>query len=109
MAADRRLRWVLGGLVLAGAAAEVVNAFFIEQPPAALGIAALFALAWFRVMQGRTDGVVLAGALFVFELVGLPIANRDETADWIIQLFLAAVALVGLVAVVVALRGLKPT
>jgi hypothetical protein len=100
----RRRTWLLGGLALAGAALELANAFFVQTPQAAVGIAGLFVLAWFRVMQEKPDGILLSGALYVFELAGLAFGTRNETADWVIQLSLAAIAVIGLVVVIATMR-----
>lgn len=104
MARIRRENRPLAGLALLAAVLEGINALLVETPAAEVGIAALFLLAWFRIMQGSADGVVLAGALFVFELVGLVFVDRDDAKDWIIQSAITVVAIAGLVVTATVLR-----
>ena len=61
--AGRDWRTIVGWIALAFAALEVVSAFFIEFPAAALVGAALFVLGWFVLRRGGVSGVILIGLL----------------------------------------------
>lgn len=101
----RDWREILGRLALAFVALEVVSAFLIEVPAAALVVAALFALGWFLLRRGGIAGVVLIGVLCAIELVGLPFYEREDADDWILQALVLVLAVAGLIAAIGALRS----
>ena len=105
--ARRDWRAILGWVALAFVALEVVSAFFIEFPAAALVGAVLFVLAWFLLRRGGMAGVILVGVLCVIELLGLPFYERRDADDWITQALVLILGVVGVVAVIGALRQRK--
>jgi len=96
-------RKILGWLALAFVLTEVVSAFFIEFPAAAIVFAALFLIGWFLLRRGGLSGVILVGVLCVIELAGLPFYEREDADDWIAQGAALALGVVGLVAAAGAL------
>ena len=105
--ARRDSRAILGWVSLAFAALEVVSAFFIELPAAALVGAVLFVFAWFLLRRGGLAGVIFVGVLCGIELLGLPFYERQDAADWITQALVLILGVVGVVAVIAALRQRK--
>lgn len=95
---------ILGWVALAFVALEVVSAFFIEFPVAAIVFAALFFVSWVLLRRGRRSGVIFIGALLVVELAGLPFYEREDTDDWVLQGAALVLGVVGAIAVVGALR-----
>lgn len=84
---------------VAMAAIEVVTAFYIEVPAAAVVFAVLFAAgaAWLLWTSGVWAVGVLA-LLFAIEIVFLPTYERDTTIDWGVQLAALAASVVGIAA-----------
>jgi hypothetical protein len=95
--ASSEWREILGWVALAFVVAEVVSAFFIEFPVAAIVFAALFLVGWFLVRRGGLAGVILVGVLCVIELAGLPFYEREDADDWIVQAVALALGAVGVV------------
>jgi hypothetical protein len=94
---------ILGWIALAFVVVEVVSAFFIEVPVAALVFAALFLIGWLLLRRGGLFGVLLVGVLLVIELAGLPFYERKDTDGWILQGVAFVLGVVGIVAAVGAL------
>ena len=87
---------------------EVVDAFFIEFPAAAVLFAGLFAAATFWYLRGSEIAApVLLALLFAVEIAGVPFYPRTSVTDWIVQLGAVVISVAGLVSaiVVVARRG----
>lgn len=97
----------MGWTALAFAALEVVSAFFIEFPIAAVVFAALFVLGWWILRRFGTAGVIFIGLLFIIELVGLPFYEREDADDWILQVLALVVGVLGVVAAIGALHQRK--
>ena len=98
-------RAVLGAVALASVVGEVVSAFFIEAPVAALVVAALFLVGWFLLRRGGIAGVVLIGVLCLIELLGLFFYEREDADDWVLQILFLGLGAVGVVAAIGILRG----
>jgi hypothetical protein len=103
--AGTSLDWpkILGWVALAFVVTEVVSAFFIEFPVAAIVFAALFLVGWFLLRRDGLSGVILVGVLLVIELAAIPFYEREDTDDWIVQGVALVLSLVGIVAAVGAL------
>lgn len=89
------------------AAGEVVTAFFIEVPVAALVMAVLFLATWALLRRRGLAGWVVLGVLCLVELSLLPTYEQQDAADWIIQgtfLLLSAAGLVLVATEVLARR-----
>ena len=92
-------RRLLPGTALVMAALEVLTAFYIEVPVAAIVFALIFLGFWWWLRQGGGIAPVIAlGILFAVELVFVPFYERNSASDWIVHLLVAAVGVVGLVA-----------
>jgi peptidoglycan/LPS O-acetylase OafA/YrhL len=102
-------------MVLTGAlaAAEFVDSVIIwredypdAQPLFAVAFGVLYLVALALQRRGRTvAGAVLAGALFLFEVVTAPTWQRFSALDWTTQLLFGGLSLAGLlVAVAVLVR-----
>jgi cell division protein FtsW (lipid II flippase) len=77
---------------------EVVTAFYIEVPAAAIVFAALFlVIAWFARRSPRAWPIIVLALMFVIEVVFVPTYERNGAADWIVQMAALLVSLVGLV------------
>lgn len=96
-------RKILGWVALAFVVVEVVSAFFIEFPVAAIVFAALFLIGCFLLRRGGLSGVIFVGALLVIELAGIPFYERKDTDDWIVQGVALVLGVVGIVAAAGAL------
>jgi FtsH-binding integral membrane protein len=105
--ARRDWRTTLGWVALAFAALEVVSAFFIEFPVAAIVFAALFLVGWFLLRRAGVAGVILVGLLSLIELLGLPFYEREDADDWIVQALALVLSVIGVVAAIGALRQRK--
>jgi len=105
--ARRDWRTTLGWVALAFAALEVVSAFFIEFPVAAIVFAALFVLGWFLLRRAGVAGVILVGLLSLIELLGLPFYEREDADDWIVQALALVLSVIGVVVAIGALRRRK--
>jgi FtsH-binding integral membrane protein len=105
--ARRDWRTILGWTALAFAALEVVSAFFIEFPVAAVVFAALFVVGWWILRRFGTAGVIFIGLLCIIELVGLLFYEREDADDWIVQALALVLGVVGVLAVIGALRQRK--
>ena len=92
------------GAAIALALAELIDAFFIEVPAAAVVMAALFVAAVLWTRRGRIGGLVLIAFLLAIEIVFIPTYNRSNVGDWIFQIAIGVVSAVGLVATVAAIR-----
>ncbi|TMM07960.1 MAG: hypothetical protein E6G00_13435 [Actinobacteria bacterium] len=92
------------GVAIALALAELIDAFFIEVPAAAVVMAALFVAAVLWTRRGRIGGLVLIAFLLAIEIVFIPTYNRSNVGDWIFQIAIGVVSAVGLVATVAAIR-----
>jgi hypothetical protein len=92
---------------LAMATVEVLTAFYIEEPVAAIVFAALFLGAWWWLRRATSPApLVVLAILFAIEIAFVPTYERDTTSDWVVQLPALGVSVVGLVAVALALlRG----
>jgi hypothetical protein len=101
-------RAVLGAVALASVVGEVVSAFFIEAPVAALVVAALFLVGWFLLRRGGIAGVVLIGVLCLIELLGLSFYEREDTDDWVLQILFLGLGAVGVIAAIGAMRERSP-
>src|SRR2546429_5802295 len=86
------------------ALAELIDAFFIEVPAAAVVMAAFFVAGVLWTRRGGIGGVVLIAFLLAIEIVFIPTYNRSNVGDWIFQIAVGAVSTVGLVAAVAAIR-----
>lgn len=104
MTEGRDWRAIVGWVALAFVLLEIVSAFFIEFPAAALVFGALFLIGWFLVRRGGMAGVIFVGVLCVVELIGLPFYAREDADDWIIQALVLVLSLTGIVAAILALR-----
>ncbi len=91
-------RRLLGGVALASVVGEIVSAFFIEVPVAAIVFAALFFVAWLWLRRGGRGPIILLAVLFAIELLGLPFYQREDADDWILQIVFALLGILGLVA-----------
>jgi hypothetical protein len=100
---DRRrtLGWAVG----AAAIGEVISAFVIEFPIAAIVFAVLFALAWLWLRRGGIAPVIALAVLFAIELAGLPFYERKDAYDWVVQVAFLLIGVVGLVGAVAVIRG----
>src|SRR5437016_2455674 len=92
------------GVAMVLAVAELIDAFFIEVPAAAVVMAALFVAAVLWARRGRIGGLVLIAFLVAIEIVFIPTYNRSNVGDWMFQIAIGAVSAVGLVAAVAAIR-----
>ena len=101
-------RAVLGVVALASVVGEVVSAFFIEAPVAALVVAALFLVGWFLLRRGGIAGVVLIGLLSLIELLGLAFYERQDADDWVLQILFLVLGAIGVVAAIGASRKRTP-
>jgi hypothetical protein len=99
---------VLGAVALVSVVGEVISAFFIEVPVAALVVAALFLVGWFLLRRGGIAGVVLIGLLCLIELLGLAFYEREDADDWVLQILFFGLGAVGVVAAIGTLRGRSP-
>ncbi len=80
---------------------EVITAFYIEVPVAAVVFAALFLVGWWWLGRGSRIGApVMLAVMFLIELAGLPTYERKTTADWVVQMTAGVVSALGLVAAV---------
>ena len=102
--AGRDWRTILGWIALAFVVLEVLSAFFIEVPVAAIVFAALFLLAWFLLRRGGIAGVIFVLVLCVIELLGIPFYEREDGDDWVFQGLAVLLSVVGVVAAIAALR-----
>ena len=101
-------RAVLGAVALVSVVGEVVSAFFIEAPVAALVVAALFLVGWFLLRRGGIAGVVLIGVLCLIELLGLAFYEREDADDWVLQIVFLWLGAVGVIAAIGTLRERSP-
>lgn len=85
-------------------ALEVIDAFAIDVPAAALVFAVLFGAGalWFHRRRGIA-AVILLTLLFAVEVVGIPFYDRTGVSDWLMQLAAGAVSATGLAAAVAVL------
>jgi hypothetical protein len=104
LVAGRNWRTILGWIALAFVVLEVVSAFLIEVPVAAIVFAALFLLAWFLLRRRGIAGVVLVLVLCAIELLGIPFYEREDADDWIVQGLALVLSVLGVVAAIAALR-----
>ena len=81
-------------------ALEVVMVALTEFWPAALAMAAVFAVALWRLASPRPGAAVLAVlvAAFLLELVPLPFYARESPVDWVVQGLAGVLSAVGLYA-----------
>src|SRR2546427_11122813 len=93
------------GVAIALALAELIDAFFIEVPAAAVVMAALFVAAVLWTRRGRIGGLVLIAFLLAIEIVFIPTYNRSNVGDWIFQIAIGVVSAGGVVATGSALRA----
>jgi hypothetical protein len=98
-------RPLAAGVAAAMAAGEVVTAFFIEVPVAAIVMAALFVVAWALLHRDRLAGWVMLGVLSAVELAFLPTYAREDAGDWVTQGLFLVLSAVGLALVAAELRG----
>jgi len=101
----RHVDWrrLLGWVALASAVGEVVSAFFIEFPVAAIVFAVLFLVAWLWLRRGAIGPVILLAVLCAIELLGLVFYEREDADDWIIQILFAVLGTLGVAAAVALL------
>jgi hypothetical protein len=97
-------RRILGWVALGGAVGELISAFFIEFPAAAIVFAVLFALAWLWLRRGGITPVVVLALLLAIELAGLPFYERSDVDDWIVQAAFFVIGVAGLVAAAAVIR-----
>ena len=90
-------REVLSWTALASVVGEVVSAFFIEAPVAALVFAGLFLVGWWWLKRGGIAAVVLLFILSALEIAGLAFYEREDADDWILQALFAVLGLIGVV------------
>ncbi len=92
---------------------EVIDAFFIDFPLAAIVTAALFFLGVVLTLRGRLAGVVIIGILCLLEAVAVPFYPRETTTDWLTQIPFGVLGVIGVVAAGGALvtrrRGTGPS
>ena len=95
---------------IAMAALEVINAPFIEFWPAALVFAGMFLgfAAWF-FRRGTLPPVILLAILFLVEVVFIPGYGRESTLDWVFQIGTVVFSVIGLVAAVGTILGIRRT
>jgi hypothetical protein len=87
------------------AAIEVITAFSIEAPVAAVVFALIFlGIAWW-LRDGARGAWIALGVLCAVEVAFLPAYTRDGAADWIIQGAVAVLGVAGLVLLVAELRA----
>ena len=80
-------RQLLSVVAILSAIGEVISAFFIEVPLAAIVVAALFLAGWLWLRRGATLGpVILLGLLCLVELSFFPTYEREDADDWILQI-----------------------
>jgi hypothetical protein len=89
----RRLLSVVAILSVIG---EVISAFFIEVPLAALVVAALAGWLWIR--RATLGAVILIGLLCLAELSFFPTYEREDADDWILQVAFLILGAAGVVA-----------
>lgn len=82
---------------------EIVSAFFIEAPVAAIVFAALFLTGWLWLRRGGIGPVILLTLLCAIELLGLLFYEREDADDWILQILFAALGTLGVVAAIALL------
>jgi hypothetical protein len=98
-------RRLLSGVALLSAAGEVVSAFFIEFPAAAIVFAALFLVGWWWLRRGGIGPVVLLLVLCAIEAIGFLFYEREDADDWILQIAFLVLGVVGVVSAVAVLLG----
>src|SRR2546421_10954891 len=92
------------GVAIVLAVAELIDAFFIEVPAAAVVMAAFFGAGVLWTRRGRIGGLVLIAFLLAIEIVFIPTYNRSNVGDWIFQIAIGLVSAVGLGAAVAPVR-----
>jgi hypothetical protein len=93
------------------AAGEFVSSVIIwrenypdSEPMFAVAFGALFLAALWLIRSGRiTGGAVLAGALFLFEVVSFPSWQKHGAADWTFDSVCAVLSLAGLLTAIAVL------
>lgn len=106
-----RLATTLLVLTAALAVGEFISSVMIwrenypdAQPWFAVVFGVLFLVALWLVRSGRVAaGAVLAGVLFLFEVVSFPSWQKHGTADWIADSVYAALSLAGLLTAIAVL------
>lgn len=94
-----RWRQLLSVVAILSVIGEVISAFFIEVPLAAIVVAALFLVGWSWLRRGATVGpVILLGLLCLVELSFFPTYEREDADDWILQIAFLILGAVGVVA-----------
>lgn len=82
----------------------VVFAFLAVDDLGVLGQAAIFLIGAALTLRGRLVGVIVVGAFCLIEVIFVPFYDRDTTTDWIAQVSLWILGVIGLIAVVGVLR-----
>lgn len=94
-----RWRQLLSVVAILSVIGEVISAFFIEVPLAAIVVAALFLAGWLWLRRGATLGpVILLGLLCLVELSFFPTYEREDADDWILQIAFLILGTAGVVA-----------
>ena len=97
-------RRILGAVAILSVIGEVISAFFIEAPIAAIIVAALFLAGWLWLRRGATVGpVILIGLLCLVELSFFPTYEREDADDWILQIAFLILGAVGVAAAAILL------
>ena len=104
----RPWRPILGAIACLSAVGEVASAFFIEVPAVALVFAGLFLGAWLWLRHGGAVPIVLIGILCAIEAVGFALYEREDAADWVLQVALLVLGVAGVAAALGALRQPRP-
>jgi hypothetical protein len=82
---------------------ELISVFVIDAA-AAISFCLLFGVAWYWIMRGGNGGIRLFAVLCAVEILLLPVYDRTNAADWLLQAAALALGLVGLRAAIGELR-----
>jgi hypothetical protein len=104
----RTWRPILGAIACLSAIGEVVSAFFIEVPAAALVFAGLFIAAWLWLRRGGAAPIAVIGILCAIEALGFAFYERDDADDWVLQVAFLVLGVAGVLAAIAALRQRRP-
>jgi uncharacterized membrane protein (UPF0136 family) len=88
-------------MAVAVAVIELIDAFFIDVPAAAVVFGLLFLSTGYLIHRGGRAGLlaaIVAGLLFLIEVMGVPFYARNSTSDWVVQVLGLVLSLIGLIA-----------
>ena len=101
-------RPILGVIALLSAVGEIVSAFFIEVPAAAVVFAGLFIAGWLWLRRGGAAPIAVIGILCAIEALGFAFYEREGADDWILQVAFLVLGVAGVLAAIAALRQRRP-